>query len=209
MHHSRLAIRFHNSFPVSTTTAKKPTFRLISTANGIYIRKAKTFLRWFDSVTSRIHSQNLTQNLSLTPRNCPICMDPLLQDDQTAKYLSCAHAFHEPCIDRWLVDKTTCPVCRNQELKPPPIPPPARQWHILPPMMRGAIGSTIITTEVLPSAVRPRQQSVHGRRRARRRGAATGGQSRSRSRGARSRSRAPSAAAGSNSGQPPSGHDLV
>jgi hypothetical protein len=25
----------------------------------------------------------------------------------------CGHIFHGGCIDKWLEEKTTCPVCRN------------------------------------------------------------------------------------------------
>lgn len=50
------------------------------------------------------------QRLS-TGKECPICYDVIYQDNMTA--LPCAHLFHRPCIQTWLNENPTCPVCRN------------------------------------------------------------------------------------------------
>lgn len=41
---------------------------------------------------------------------CPICLDPLRQGIST---LTCFHRFHAECIDHWLGENTTCPMCRQ------------------------------------------------------------------------------------------------
>ncbi|EKX41216.1 hypothetical protein GUITHDRAFT_142140 [Guillardia theta CCMP2712] len=42
---------------------------------------------------------------------CTVCLDPLNVSDQ-ARILPCLHQFHKDCIDRWLRDNSTCPVCK-------------------------------------------------------------------------------------------------
>jgi hypothetical protein len=40
---------------------------------------------------------------------CPICYE----EDQIVRHtLSCNHTFHVHCIDRWLKNNSTCPLCR-------------------------------------------------------------------------------------------------
>jgi len=68
----------------------------------------------------RLHSP-YSQPVLLTPaaarqrvstgKECSICYDVIYQDNMTT--LPCAHVFHQPCIQQWLNQKQTCPVCRN------------------------------------------------------------------------------------------------
>lgn len=39
---------------------------------------------------------------------CTICLD----DCEVAVRMKCGHIFHEICIDTWLEENTTCPLCR-------------------------------------------------------------------------------------------------
>ena len=41
---------------------------------------------------------------------CPICLEPILG---SSKHLHCSHIFHKNCIDTWLSQKDTCPLCRT------------------------------------------------------------------------------------------------
>ena len=57
---------------------------------------------------------------------CAICLGEL-ELGQTLKALPCGHAYHGPCIDRWLLGKCTdaraqptCPLCKAAALPPPP-----------------------------------------------------------------------------------------
>ncbi len=49
------------------------------------------------------------------PITCSICLDNITNSDK--KELSCNHKFHINCINTWLQDNNTCPLCRStQEL---------------------------------------------------------------------------------------------
>lgn len=41
---------------------------------------------------------------------CPICQDDLQKGD-IQRTLVCCHVFHAHCVDQWLSDNVTCPLC--------------------------------------------------------------------------------------------------
>jgi len=51
------------------------------------------------------HSENDAQTL------CVVCMCDFAAN-QMVRVLPCAHEFHARCIDKWLKDNRTCPICR-------------------------------------------------------------------------------------------------
>jgi len=44
---------------------------------------------------------------------CSICLTEF-SDGDSVKTLPCAHQFHSGCINKWLEDHNTCPVCKTQ-----------------------------------------------------------------------------------------------
>ena len=42
---------------------------------------------------------------------CTICLLPYTTE--TRKTTDCIHTFHKECIDRWLLEKSSCPLCRT------------------------------------------------------------------------------------------------
>ncbi|GBM97280.1 hypothetical protein AVEN_128811-1 [Araneus ventricosus] len=46
-----------------------------------------------------------------TAFECPICLDTSFRQDQI-KRLRCSHVFHQSCIDKWLYNNRSCPLCR-------------------------------------------------------------------------------------------------
>jgi hypothetical protein len=50
-------------------------------------------------------------------KTCTICYDEF-EIGATAILLQCTHAFHTPCLERWLKNSTTCPVCRADLAEP-------------------------------------------------------------------------------------------
>ena len=49
------------------------------------------------------------------PNECIICL--LNYTEETKKITECNHIFHQECLERWLQENTSCPLCRS-ELKP-------------------------------------------------------------------------------------------
>lgn len=45
--------------------------------------------------------------------NCVVCMSNYINREKLRR-LPCNHDFHAKCIDRWLKNNRTCPVCREE-----------------------------------------------------------------------------------------------
>lgn len=45
-------------------------------------------------------------------RSCSICMEEYATGE-SVKTLPCLHCFHAPCVDHWLREHNTCPVCKH------------------------------------------------------------------------------------------------
>ena len=58
---------------------------------------------------------------SVSDNNCAVCLTDL--NSSKTKQLTCNHVFHENCINPWLVDKDTCPLCREVVKKTLPTTP--------------------------------------------------------------------------------------
>jgi hypothetical protein len=43
---------------------------------------------------------------------CSICLEHLLHE-QSQKTTTCNHTFHQTCLDIWIQEHTTCPLCRQ------------------------------------------------------------------------------------------------
>tara|TARA_Y100000591_G_scaffold324028_1_gene342777 strand:+ start:142 stop:927 length:786 start_codon:yes stop_codon:yes gene_type:complete len=54
----------------------------------------------------------VSRRLSNSITMCTICLEAI-NDDSTKRTLGCNHHFHENCINRWLVTRPHCPVCRR------------------------------------------------------------------------------------------------
>jgi hypothetical protein len=53
-------------------------------------------------------------NFADTSRDtCSVCIDKFNPDD-TCRELVCSHLFHKDCIDHWLDNNISCPVCRTE-----------------------------------------------------------------------------------------------
>lgn len=46
-----------------------------------------------------------------TDSECSICLGEF-KDGEKCRQLECEHAFHEECIDQWLLKMNQCPLCR-------------------------------------------------------------------------------------------------
>lgn len=68
---------------------------------------------------------------------CPVCIEPYAAD-QLVRTLPCRHIFHRSCVDAWLLEQRSCPVCKLDILKafgltPTNLPPPRVENRRHPP----------------------------------------------------------------------------
>jgi len=61
---------------------------------------------------------------------CAVCID-CFEPDSEVRCLECGHVFHKECIDPWLVDHGTCPLCKVLVLQHATLPPPQRAVHVM------------------------------------------------------------------------------
>ncbi|MEE6461459.1 hypothetical protein FKM82_001294 [Ascaphus truei] len=71
--------------------------------------------------------------------NCAVCIEGYKSND-VVRILPCRHLFHKSCVDPWLLDHRTCPMCKMNILKALGIPPNADCLDNIPPDFEGSIG---------------------------------------------------------------------
>ncbi|KAG6633666.1 E3 ubiquitin-protein ligase Os04g0590900-like [Carya illinoinensis] len=63
--------------------------------------------------------------------DCSVCLSEFQEDESIRLLPKCSHAFHLPCIDKWLQSHSSCPLCRANIVlfsgKPLPLPTPATE----------------------------------------------------------------------------------
>ena len=75
---------------------------------------------------------------------CVICLNEIVPADAVLKQLPCGHAFHGPCLRRWLKRSRACPCCRGtlgrkSQRRMPPAPAPSTRR---PERMAGSSSAT-------------------------------------------------------------------
>lgn len=56
---------------------------------------------------------------------CSICLAEFALEGELVRVLPCQHFFHPPCVDEWLQNRNTCPLCK-QQVDAPTSPSPVR-----------------------------------------------------------------------------------
>jgi hypothetical protein len=51
----------------------------------------------------------------MAENHCSICFESLLSESERVQTLRCGHPFHRLCLDRWFQEKTSCPLCRDEQ----------------------------------------------------------------------------------------------
>ena len=44
--------------------------------------------------------------------DCPICYEKIMHLENNYYITPCNHVFHEDCLERWMNEQMTCPMCR-------------------------------------------------------------------------------------------------
>ena len=47
--------------------------------------------------------------------SCVVCIEDFNNDDNVRK-LVCSHIYHSECVDMWIIEKNTCPICKKTVL---------------------------------------------------------------------------------------------
>jgi len=68
------------------------------------------------SLPTTVHKISKGKSKEPESTSCLICQDEFKTNDQK-RFLPCFHSFHVNCIDTWLSEKLTCPICLK-EVKP-------------------------------------------------------------------------------------------
>jgi E3 ubiquitin-protein ligase ATL6/9/15/31/42/55 len=55
---------------------------------------------------------HLKESETEAPLQCAVCLSDFNNNDTIRMLPQCNHFFHPPCIDAWLSNHPTCPVCR-------------------------------------------------------------------------------------------------
>ncbi|XP_014492448.1 RING-H2 finger protein ATL11-like [Vigna radiata var. radiata] len=83
-----------------------------------------------DTFPTFVYSEVKALKIGKATLECAVCLNEF-RDDETLRLIpKCCHVFHPDCIDAWLVNHSTCPVCRaNLSPKPEDALPPV-EIHI-------------------------------------------------------------------------------
>ena len=57
-------------------------------------------------------NKDKSKNLDEESKKCSVCLTDF-EDGEMIKFLPCTHRFHGDCIDPWLKDHSTCPLCKK------------------------------------------------------------------------------------------------
>ncbi|KAJ4838067.1 hypothetical protein Tsubulata_026904 [Turnera subulata] len=52
------------------------------------------------------------ESFSVRDTQCPVCLSDYQPEDRLQQIPGCGHTFHMECIDSWLSNHATCPICR-------------------------------------------------------------------------------------------------
>lgn len=80
-----------------------------------YIRTQGLDDSTIDSITSWIYKSS---DGLIDTKDCSVCLGEFYDGELVRLLPKCSHAFHLPCIDRWLRSHVNCPLCRAPIVSP-------------------------------------------------------------------------------------------
>lgn len=118
---SYFCTRSSTTSPPTTTSRRRPTSPTdTSSVADIESGIDEATLRSYPKVT---YSEAKLKGKSSTETCCSICLADYKDTDVLRLLPECRHLFHLKCVDPWLRQHPTCPVCRTSPV-PSPLPTP-------------------------------------------------------------------------------------
>ncbi|GMI89833.1 Arabidopsis Toxicos en Levadura 7 [Hibiscus trionum] len=90
------------------------------------------------------------ETFSIRDTQCSVCLGDYQAEDKLQQIPACGHTFHMDCIDHWLANHSTCPLCRLSVLASPhklPIIPAANSNGLAAQPLEQTIGDARISDE--------------------------------------------------------------
>jgi hypothetical protein len=96
----------NQSFNESTASNEELSYEVLSELEDV----AQGLTNAEISRYTRLHVYATGSSSNTEDTSCVICCD-MFVDGQQLRCLPCFHSFHRYCIDKWLYNKRTCPIC--------------------------------------------------------------------------------------------------
>jgi len=69
-----------------------------------------------ESLDLRTLGEEELVGLTESQKCCNVCLEDFKEGDEV-RQLDCCHAFHKKCIDRWISQVASCPICKKDIVK--------------------------------------------------------------------------------------------
>ncbi len=69
-----------------------------------------------DEINASTVRTNFNMDTDHEISSCPICVGPYNNNDEISTIINCEHQFHTNCLNTWLRNHNTCPLCRTNVL---------------------------------------------------------------------------------------------
>ena len=106
---------YYINFIINILTFGLYSYYIISTKNlkdifTVYLVYLHSCIYWLSLVVKSICKKEVYKTISLSSEEeCSICYEEIVKN---SVILKCNHLYHKECIDKWLLEHTTCPQCR-------------------------------------------------------------------------------------------------
>ncbi|XP_051523451.1 E3 ubiquitin-protein ligase RNF43-like isoform X2 [Myxocyprinus asiaticus] len=120
------ALRFHCRSNRTWDSVHQQTMRVISRL------ETRTYSSQGCSGSQRSRTAPGSNSSSNSSPICAICLEEFL-DGQDLRIISCAHEFHKECVDPWLLQHRTCPLCMHNIMGPELASRQPQRSRLLPP----------------------------------------------------------------------------
>jgi len=85
---------------------------LINILSGNFMAERGMEQKALESLPLVTYDSEAFKNVDEESKRCTICFEDY-EDGNELRYLWCLHRFHKNCVDQWLGNHTTCPICKK------------------------------------------------------------------------------------------------